>query len=125
MTAREHHARLVRFARMTPRGGAGAARAPFVLLIVVLLGSGLLALLLLNAALNQGSFELSKLKKQTKELSDEQQKLQGEVDSFSAPDALDKRAKELGLVPGGVPAFLLPDGKVVGEPETAATDTGR
>lgn len=125
MTGMEQHSRLARLTRLTPGRGAGAARAPFVLLIVALLGSGLLGLLLLNAALNQGSFELSKLKKQTKELSDEQQELQGEVDGFSAPDALDKRAKELGLVPGGVPAFLLPDGKVIGEPETAAPDTGR
>ncbi|WP_236073203.1 septum formation initiator family protein [Streptomyces tardus] len=117
-------ARLAALTRLAANG-PGAARTPFVLLIVVLLGSGLLGLLLLNASLNQGSFELSKLKKQSKLLSDERQELQGQVDGFSAPDALDKRARELGLVPGGVPAFLKSDGGVVGVPEPARPDSGR
>ncbi|MBB1253430.1 septum formation initiator family protein [Streptomyces sp. OF3] len=125
MTGKERSPRLARLSRLVPGQGAGAARTPFVLLVVVLLGSGLLTLLLLNASLNQGSFELSKLKKQTRELTDEQQQLQQEVDGYSAPDALDKRARELGMVPGGAPVFLRPDGKVVGEPETAAPDSGR
>lgn len=117
--------RLAQLTRLVPAGNSTAARTPFVLLIVVLLGSGLLALLLLNASVNQGSFELGKLKKQTRELTDEQQALQQEVDAFSAPGALDRRARELGLVPGGSPAFLLPDGTVRGVPEPAAPDSGR
>nr|WP_235217601.1 septum formation initiator family protein [Streptomyces noursei] len=98
-----------------PRGGT-AARTPFVLLVVVLLGSGLITLLLLNSALNQGSFELSKLERKTGELTDEQQALQQEVDGYSAPDALARRARKLGMVPGGNPAFLMPDGTVRGAP---------
>nr|WP_241266085.1 septum formation initiator family protein [Streptomyces boncukensis] len=100
---------------MVPGGGSSAARTPFVLLVVVLLGSGLLALLLLNASLNQGSFQLEKLQKETDELTDQQQELQQEVDGYSAPDALEKRARELGLVPGGNPVFLAPNGTVNGE----------
>ncbi|MFD8384435.1 septum formation initiator family protein [Streptomyces sp. NPDC059679] len=98
-----------------------ARRTPFVLLVVVLLGSGLIALLLLNSSLNQGSFELSRLEKQTDELSDERQALQQEVDRLSAPDALERRARELGMVPGGSPAFLNPDGSVSGAPAPAAS----
>ncbi|WP_407286178.1 FtsB family cell division protein [Streptomyces sp. BP-8] len=98
-----------------------AARTPFVLLIVVLLGSGLITLLLLNSALNQGSFELDKLERETGELTDEQQALQQEVDASSAPDALERRARELGMVPGGSPVFLLPDGRVLGRPHTATS----
>ncbi|MGW7553402.1 FtsB family cell division protein, partial [Streptomyces rimosus] len=100
--------------------GGTPARTPFVLLVVVLLGSGLITLLLLNSALNQGSFELSKLEKRTDELKDEQQALQQEVDAFSAPGALEQRARELGMVPGGSPAFLEPDGTVRGKPCKAA-----
>ncbi|KOG78013.1 hypothetical protein ADK78_07965, partial [Kitasatospora aureofaciens] len=100
--------------------GGTPARTPFVLLVVVLLGSGLITLLLLNSALNQGSFELSKLEKRTDELKDEQQALQQEVDAFSAPGALEQRARELGMVPGGSPAFLEPDGTVRGKPSKAA-----
>ncbi|MFI2234729.1 septum formation initiator family protein [Streptomyces chrestomyceticus] len=104
--------------------GGTAARTPFVLLVVVLLGSGLITLLLLNSALNQGSFELSKLEKRTNELTDEQQALQQEVDAYSAPGALDERARELGMVPGGSPAFLEPDGTVRGRPSAAPGGSG-
>ncbi|MFK0217923.1 hypothetical protein ACIQWN_06970 [Streptomyces vinaceus] len=96
-------------------GSAGqAARTPFVLLVVALLAGGLISLLLLNSALNQGSFQLSKLKKETTALTDEEQALQRDVDGYSAPDALQRRAHELGLVPGGSPVFIGPDGKVTG-----------
>ncbi|AEM86538.1 FtsB family cell division protein [Streptomyces violaceusniger] len=101
-------------------GGATARRTPFVLLVVVLLGSGLIALLLLNSSLNQGSFELSRLEKQTGELTDERQALQQDVDQLSAPTALERRARELGMVPGGSPAFLNPDGSVSGVPAPAS-----
>lgn len=105
---------------MTKRGGrfgrtAGqAARTPFVLLMVVLLGGGLISLLLLNSALSQGSFQLTKLKKETTALTDEQQALQRDVDGYSAPDSLQRRAQEMGLVPGGSPVFIGPDGKITG-----------
>ncbi|MET9699194.1 hypothetical protein ABZY31_20020 [Streptomyces sp. NPDC006529] len=96
-----------------------AGRTPFVLLVVALLGGGLISLLLLNSALNQGSFHLSKLKKETTSLTDEQQALQRDVDAQSAPDALERRARELGLVPGGSPVFLGADGTVRGTPTAA------
>lgn len=94
----------------TSQGGAD----PFVLLVVLLLGSGLITLLVLNSALNEGSFKLSREQKQIGELTDEEQALQRDVDDRSAPGALAKRAGELGMVPGGGPAFLGRDGKVLG-----------
>nr|WP_221462623.1 septum formation initiator family protein [Streptomyces olivoverticillatus] len=109
-------------AGLLPLGPGGAKRTPFVLLTVVLLGSGLISLLLLNSSLNQGSFELSRLQRKTTELTDEQQALQQEVDRLAAPDALERRARELGMVPGGSPAFLNPDGTVRGVPSPASSD---
>ncbi|WP_103531277.1 septum formation initiator family protein [Streptomyces sp. SM11] len=112
--------RAARLARLMPSTGPStAARTPFVLLVVLLLGSGLITLLLLNSALNEGSFRLSELKRDTTELTDEQQALQRDVDSRSQPDALERRARELGMVPGGNPAFLNPDGTVRGVPTEA------
>ncbi|UQX00759.1 hypothetical protein [Streptomyces sp. RerS4] len=111
-------ARLVRGGR-GPAPTGGAARMPFVLLVVALLGGGLISLLLLNSALNEGSFQLSKLKRETTALTDEEQALQRDVDAHSAPDALQRRAHELGLVPGGSPVFIGPDGKVAGAVSTA------
>ncbi|MCI0386697.1 septum formation initiator family protein [Streptomyces sp. CNQ085] len=117
--------RLARLARLVPAGApSGPARTPFVLLVVLLLGSGLLALLLLNAAVNQGSFELRELEKQAEELAEEEQALQQDLDSFSAPDALAEQARELGMVPGGNPVFILPDGTVRGRPEPAPAVSG-
>ncbi|WP_420709613.1 MULTISPECIES: FtsB family cell division protein [unclassified Streptomyces] len=112
--------RAARLGRLMPSGPSTAARTPFVLLVVVLLGGGLISLLLLNSALNQGSFRLNELKNETTELTDEEQALQRDVDDYAAPDALERRARELGMVPGGSPAFLGPDGKVLGEPSVAA-----
>lgn len=100
--------------------GDNAARTPFVLLVVVLLAGGLIALLVLNSALNQGSFRLSELQKETTRLTDEEQALQQEVDEFSDPAELADRARELGMVPGTNPAFLGPGGKVLGVPATAS-----
>ncbi|MFB6817869.1 septum formation initiator family protein [Streptomyces sp. NPDC056347] len=114
--------RAARLARLMPSGAGNAARTPFVLLVVVLLGGGLITLLVLNSALNEGSFRLSELKKRTTELTDEQQALQRDVDRFSKPDALERRARELGMVPGGSPAFLDADGTVRGVPAEATAE---
>lgn len=117
----ELRGRAARLARLIPvRGGSGAARAPFVLLVVLLLGGGLIGLLVLNSALSEGAFKLDDLQRQTKNLTDEEQALQRDVDAYSAPDALQRRARELGMVPGGDPAFLGPGGKVEGVPSAAA-----
>ncbi|MFC8717242.1 cell division protein FtsL [Kitasatospora sp. NPDC057198] len=94
-------------------------RTPFAVLVVALLSAGLLGLLMLNTALNEGSFTLSRLKKQTTEATDQQQTLQQQIAQQSAPDALERRARELGMVPGGDPAFLNPDGTVNGTAKPA------
>ncbi|WP_093801269.1 septum formation initiator family protein [Streptomyces sp. Wb2n-11] len=121
--AKQLKGRAARLSRLMPSGPAQAARTPFVLLVVLLLGGGLITLLLLNSSLNQGSFELSELKKRTTELTDEEQALQQDVDDRSALGALERRARELGMVPGGSPAFLGPDGTVRGVPSRAAAET--
>ncbi|MEV6109743.1 hypothetical protein AB0M28_34295 [Streptomyces sp. NPDC051940] len=108
-----------RFSWLVPSGSTAAARTPFVLLVVALLGAGLIALLLLNAAVNQGAFELGEAKRDTTSLTEEEQRLQREIDAYAAPDALSRRAGELGMVPGGAPVFLRPDGKALGTPSQA------
>ncbi|GHB31226.1 hypothetical protein GCM10010377_22000 [Streptomyces viridiviolaceus] len=114
--------RAARLARLFPPGGGRgqAARAPFVLLVVLLLGGGLIGLLVLNSALSEGSFQMDDLKAETKSLTDEEQALQRDIDAYSAPRALQRRARELGMVPGGDPAFLDPDGTVKGVPGPAS-----
>lgn len=118
----ELRGRAARLARLLPAGRARAARAPFVLLVVLLLGGGLIGLLVLNSALSEGSFRLDALRKQTKNLTDEEQALQRDIDGYSSPDALQRRARELGMVPGGDPAFLEPGGTVKGVPGAASPE---
>ncbi|KUO03845.1 hypothetical protein [Streptomyces caeruleatus] len=120
----ELRGRAARLARLFPSGARQAARAPFVLLVVLLLGGGLIGLLVLNSALSEGAFRLDDLQKETKSLTDEEQSLQRDIDSYSAPDALQRRALELGMVPGGDPAFLNPDGSVRGAPSPAPGGQG-
>ncbi|GLJ88363.1 membrane protein [Streptomyces poonensis] len=115
----ELRGRAARLARLFPMASGQAARTPFVLLVVLLLGGGLIGLLVLNSALSEGSFRLDDLEQDTKALTDEEQALQRDVDAYAAPDALQRRARELGMVPGGVPAFLNPDGTVKGVPSPA------
>ncbi|MGQ4384189.1 septum formation initiator family protein [Streptomyces sp. SAS_270] len=119
----ELRGRAARLARLLPAGAGQAARTPFVLLVVLLLGGGLIGLLVLNSALSEGAFRLDDLQKNTKSLTDEEQQLQRDVDAYSAPDALQRRARELGMIPGGDPAFLDPDGTVKGVPGAAARQT--
>jgi hypothetical protein len=121
----ELRGRAARLARLFP-GPANrgkAARTPFVLLVVLLLGGGLIGLLVLNSAVSEGSFKQDDLQKDTKTLTDEEQALQRDIDSYSAPEALQRRARELGMVPGGDPAFLNPNGTVKGVPSAAAEQT--
>ncbi|MFE0464647.1 cell division protein FtsL [Kitasatospora sp. NPDC058965] len=109
-------------ARITVRPGrarGGRGRTPFAVLVVLLLTVGLLGLLMLNTSLNDGSIQLAKLRQQTTVLTEQQQELQQQIDRDAAPDALEKAARQLGMVPGGDPAFLQDDGKVVGSPGAA------
>ncbi|WP_326612563.1 hypothetical protein OG949_27905 [Streptomyces scopuliridis] len=123
--AKQLRGRAARLAQLMPSGSSSAARTPFVLLVVLLLGGGLITLLLLNSSLNEGSFQLSELKKRTTDLTDEEQALQRDVDNRSAPYALERRARELGMVPGGSPAFLNPDGTVRGVPGAGASPSAQ
>jgi len=104
----------------TRLGGAkrrAAGRGPFAALVVLILAGGLIALLMLNTALNQGSFQLSQLQQRTNSLTDERQGLQQQINAWSAPDALAARAQQLGMVPGANnPAFLQDNGTVLGRP---------
>ena len=96
------------------------ARAAFVALCLVLLGGGLLALLLLNTAMAGGSFRLHALQATSDQLADSQQALSQDIAVQAAPQRLAARAKALGMVPSGSPAFLrLSDGRILGVAKAA------
>lgn len=109
--------------RLVPTGRTSAPRAPFITLVVLLLAGGLLGLLALNTALAQGSFRLYALTTEGKELADREQVLEREVETLRTPRNLAQKARELGMVQSGAPAFLrLPDGTVLGAEVPAPAD---
>lgn len=103
--------------RLAPAVRRRAARTPFVVVVVALLGAGLLGLLALNTVLAQGSFRAHELAAEARDLATREEVLTREVEALRAPASLAARATELGMVPGGPPAFLrLSDGAVLGAP---------
>ncbi|MBB5789746.1 septum formation initiator family protein [Jiangella mangrovi] len=93
--------------RSVPSRASHAPRAPFVVLVLLVLGIGLIGLLILNTALQQGSFELGEMQSTTDELRDRQTDLADRVAARSAPDALADEADRLGMVPADeAPRFL-------------------
>jgi hypothetical protein len=74
--------------------------------VLALLGLGLVGLLVLNTALQQGSFDLADLEQRTALLRDRRAELVGQIADRSAPGTLARRARELDMVPAEDPVFL-------------------
>lgn len=111
--------RVVPGAAGEPRGGLFAA------LCIALLAGGLLAVLMLNTALAQGSFVLHDLQSRAGELDDTQEALTQAIDAQRAPGRLAQRARALGMVPADSAAFLrLSDGKILGVARAAGRSAG-
>lgn len=93
---------------------------PFVAVLLVLATVGLVGLLLLNTALNKGAFTLRQRQAEATRLTQRSEQAQQSLAELAEPGALASRASELGMVPGGNPAFLDPTaGTVLGSPSAA------
>jgi hypothetical protein len=103
-------------ARITTTG-SGA----FAAICVILLVTGLIALLVLNTALAKGSIELGELQRESALLSEAAGNLQEEIDSASASGALAEKASQLGLVRSNERAHIdISTGKVSGTAHPAS-----
>lgn len=102
---------------------AAASRAPFVVLVMVLLSVALVATLWLSTAAAGDSYRLQNARESARDLTERSEQLGREVATLETAPELARRALELGMVPAGDPARLVvgPDGAVavVGEPEAA------
>lgn len=88
------------------RTGQAAPRAPFVLLIVGLLGGALVSLLLLNTVLAKDAFTLTRLQQSNKQLEQQRQAYEEEIAREGAPQQLSKKAEGLGMKQAKDPAFF-------------------
>ena len=106
-------------ARLTvvPRARVRASRAPFVLLVTVVLLGGVVGLLLFNTSMQQASFAATSLEDEAGSLSAREQHLQMELERLRDPQHVAERARRMGMITAGSPVFLrLSDGKVLGQP---------
>lgn len=98
-------------------------RAKFVLLVMVLLATGLVATLWLSTAAAVDSYALQDARQRTAALTEQSEALRKEVSVLESPASLARRAAAQGLIPTSDPARLVvaPDGRVdvVGEPRPA------
>ncbi|MEP7034102.1 MAG: hypothetical protein ABI662_02205 [Dermatophilaceae bacterium] len=104
----------------TPRHGAA-----FSIICAMLLAAGLIALLLLNTALAQGSFVLHDLRATSGRLVDTQDALTQSLEASQSPASLAAKAVKMGMVPSESAAFLrLSDGRVIGVAKPARPAPG-
>lgn len=106
-----------------PPAPAVAGTGIFSIVVLGILVGGMVMLLVLNTSLAQGAFEISALNSAQRDLAVQEQKLVQQVAVAEAPEALQERARGLGMVPVASPVFLrLADGKVLGVPTPASAD---
>jgi len=112
--------------KVAPPLPVSVPRAPFVMLVLLVVVGGVLGILVVNTKINENAFRLDKLQQQQTALNLQQQDLEQQIAYFESPGNLAAAARKLGLVPAGSPAFIqLPDGKVIGVPQPAGrTPTG-
>lgn len=109
-------------ARLTvvPSRPVDAPRAPFVVLVVLLLAGGVAGLLAFNTTMQQNAFTATALQHQADALAARQQSLAMDLERLRDPQHLAARAKKIGMVPPPNPTFVrLSDGKVLGQPVAA------
>lgn len=98
---------------VTPEERTGSAWFP--VLCVALLLAGLAAVLGLNTAMAQDSFEVTALEARTAELSDTQAALQQSINNHSSPQNLATEARAMGMVPSATAAFIdIEKGRILG-----------
>jgi len=108
-------------ARLTvvPRVRARTPRVPFVTLVSLLLLGGVVGLLMFNTSMQQNAFAATALEQHASDLSSREQTLQMELEVLRDPQVVAEKARTLGMVDGGPPAFLAADGSVRGVPVPA------
>ncbi|MDG4788770.1 hypothetical protein O7626_23070 [Micromonospora sp. WMMD1102] len=106
--------------RVAPPRPVARPRVSFVALILVLVVGGMLGILVVNSKVNENAFRLERLQQQQSTLDIQEQELKQKIADAEVPGNLTARARKLGLVDSGPPAFIrLPDGRVIGVPQPA------
>jgi hypothetical protein len=96
-------------------------RAPFILLLVGLLGGALVSLLVISTTLAQGSYRITQLQQQDTNLSRQEQVLSQQVAQASSPAQIAAEAAQLGMQQNPDLQFIdLKTGKIIAGKVTQA-----
>jgi cell division protein FtsB len=107
--------------RVAPPPPVPVPRAPFVVLVLLVVAGGVLGILLLNTKVNENAFILHDLRQEQAVLDQHQQELEQEIARADTPAQLEAEARRLGLVKAEELAYLrLPGGELVREPMPAS-----
>ena len=97
-----------------PRTRARRPRAPFILLLVGLLGGALVCLLVISTTLAEGAYRITNLQQQDANLAKQEQLLSQQVAQASSPTQIAQEAEQFGMRPNPALQFInLKTGKVV------------
>lgn len=89
---------------------------PFTLLCTLIVTTALAALLYLNIQMSDTSYEITRLQGQAQRLVEEKQALAETSERLGTPQELERRAREIGMVPVTEPAYIdLDTGTVIGQ----------
>jgi hypothetical protein len=88
------------------RSAAGVPRAPFILLVLCMLGGGLICLLVINTTLGGASFQIDRLQQSANARELQIQRLEEQVASDEAPTKIAQEACLLGMRPQQQLAYL-------------------
>lgn len=109
--------------RVVPAAIGETGNGVFAVVCLVLLASGLVALLMMNTALASGIYQVKGLQAQSGALTDTQEQLTQVVDDLRSPRNLADKAQALGMVPAKSMAFIrLSDGAIIGVAKPAAPE---
>ena len=89
-----------------PTADKQADRRYFAVFVTMVGVVGLMFLLFINTLLAQDAFKLSELKAEAKLVSDQREAIARTIDEISSPEALARKATDLGMKPSKVPNFL-------------------
>jgi len=123
--ARKHRLSRPHLRMVSPLRAERASRGMFALIVTGLLIVGMVVILVINTTIAQGAFTVSELQAQQATLTQQEQELSRSIADAAAPDALEQKARAMGMVPSESPVFLNPDGSIVGKPKAARGATSQ
>lgn len=104
---------------------SSARRAPFAVLVFLILGAGVVGLLMFNTHMQQASIYATHLQAKADRLQAKSEELAQEVDGLRDPQQVAAAALDIGMVMPPNPAFVnLKTGRIEGTPIPATTEDG-